>query len=453
MARTKRNNGDNGSPVSAFQHGAAARLNIPEATETQAGLSKGKKRIYRYSPHLSPKLQFDPTGASDQVPAIIEKVFASQQLTDDEADILRTLGRQWAEPWLEWAGKQEQQARGSFAVDDVVLHIHERISAQAILATARRQDVAEQDFFARPKLHQEQALQYYRHSVDWANRLILCDSLQVMSSLANSENLAGRVQMIYFDPPYGIKFSSNWQNEVGKREVKEKDEDLTREPEMIRAYRDTWTLGVHSYLAYLKQRLILVRKLLADSGSIFVQISDENLHRVRAVMDEVFGAKHYIAQIQFQKTTSATNDFLPVVADSIIWYAKDREKAKAKYRNIYRDKALGDDGADHYSNVLLETGETRSLTADEAAGLKQLPKGARAFTASDLTSASIGRAKGEGAACWFPVTCVGKTLRTNEKNRWKTNEDGMKRLVSAERVIRQDSAFRFRRYLDDFSAF
>jgi len=137
-------------------------------------------------------------------------------------------------------------------------------------------------FFARPKLHQDQALQYYRHSMDWANRLILGDSLQVMSSLANRENLAAQVQMIYFDPPYGIKFRSNWQNEVANcKDVGEKDEDLSREPEMIRAYRDTWTLGVHSYLTYLKQRLIIARELLTDSGSIFVQISDENLHRVR----------------------------------------------------------------------------------------------------------------------------------------------------------------------------
>src|SRR5205085_10384785 len=134
--------------------------------------------------------------------------------------------------------------------------------------------------FARPTLRHHQALQYSRHSIDWADRLILGDSLQVMSSLANRENLAGQVQMIYIDPPYGIKFSSNWQNEVGKRDVKEKDDDLTRDPEMIRAYRDTWTLGVHSYLAYLKQRFLLAHELLTESGSIFVQISDENLHYV-----------------------------------------------------------------------------------------------------------------------------------------------------------------------------
>lgn len=453
MSRPKKQNaiGDGATPITIHQHNDAVRINIPDATQAKAEVPRARKQEYRYSPHLSPKLRFDATGGWDKVQPIIEKAIAGQKLTPDEAEILRAVGQQGSQPWLEWANKQEQEGRGSFGVDDVVLHVHERVSAKAIIAAVQREDTETHDLFARPKLHREQALQYYRHNVDWANRLILGDSLQVMSSLANRENLAGKVQMIYLDPPYGIKFSSNWQNEVGKRDVKDKDEDLTREPEMIRAYRDTWTLGVHSYLAYLKQRLILARELLTDSGSIFVQISDENLHRVRAVMDEVFGAENYIAQIQFQKTTSATNDFLPVVADSIIWYAKNREQVK--YRNLYREKALGDDGADHYSNALLESGEMRPLSADESAGRKPLQKGAQAFTASDLTSASIGRAKGEGAACWFPVSCGGKTFRPNEKNRWKTNEEGMRRLVSAERVIAQEAAIRFRRYLEDFSAF
>ena len=220
----------------------------------------------------------------------------------------------------------------------MALHIHERVSAQAILAGARREH-GQRDFFADPRLDATQASQFYKYDVDWANRLILGDSLQVMSSLSRREGLAGKVQMIYFDPPYGIKFRSNWQNEVGKRDVGDKDEDLCREPEMIRAYRDTWTLGVHSYLAYLKQRLILARDLLTDSGSIFVQISDENLHRVRAVMDEVFGAENYLRVVDVAKTSTASGDFLPIVGDYLIWYAKDASKAKT--RHILGQKIVG----------------------------------------------------------------------------------------------------------------
>src|SRR5207248_621118 len=169
-----------------------------------------------------------------------------------------------------------------FEVDPVALHIHERVSAQAILRVAARQDV-ERSLFADPQQQYHEAVQFYRFDVEWANRLILGDSLQVMASLSRREDLAGKIQMIYMDPPYGIKFGSNFQPEVGKRDVKDKEQDLTREPEMVKAYRDTWHLGIHSYLSYLNERLVVARELLSDTGSVFMQISDENLHRVRAV--------------------------------------------------------------------------------------------------------------------------------------------------------------------------
>lgn len=346
MARTKKNTGDGGTPVSSFQHGDAARLNIPEATETQAGLSKGKKRVYRYSPHLSPKLQFDSTGKSDKAPTIIEKVLAGQKLTDDETEILRSIGQQNVQPWLEWATKQEQEAKKSFTVDDVVLHIHERVSAQAILATARRQDIQEQDFFARPKLHQEQALQYYHHNMDWVNRLILGDSLQVMNSLANRENLAGQVQMIYIDPPYGIKFSSNWQNEVDSpKDVGDAEEDVTREPEMIKAYRDTWMLGTHSYLTYLKQRLLAAHSLLHNKGSVFVQISHDNVHRVRLLLDEVFQPENFVSQINFRTAMTKPTKGMNNVFDYVLWYAKD--KSQHKYRDVYEERETDEEESHH----------------------------------------------------------------------------------------------------------
>ena len=172
--------------------------------------------------------------------------------------------------------------------------MHERISTQAILRVLAREDV-ERDLFADPQHDYAKAVQFYQHDVDWANRMILGDSLQVMASLARREDLAGKVQMIYLDPPYGIKFASNFQPQLGQRDVKDREQDLTREPEMVKAYRDTWTLGIHSYLAYLRDRLAMARELLADSGSIFVQISDENLHRVRCVMDEVFGPDNFMS--------------------------------------------------------------------------------------------------------------------------------------------------------------
>ena len=202
----------------------------------------------------------------------------------------------------------------------MALHIHERISTQAILRVMAREDV-QRDLFADPQQSYAQAVQFYQHDVDWSNRMILGDSLQVMASLARREDLAGRVQMIYIDPPYGIKFGSNFQPELGKREVKDREQDLTREPEMVRAYRDTWTLGIHSYLAYLRDRLVLAKDLLAETGSIFLQINDENVHRVKCLMDETFGASNSIVTIIIKKK-GATTPTDPV-NDYLLWYAKD----------------------------------------------------------------------------------------------------------------------------------
>src|SRR5206468_2868542 len=169
-----------------------------------------------------------------------------------------------------------------------------------------------------PQQPYQQAVQFYKHDVDWANRLILGDSLQVMASLARREELAGRVQMIYMDPPYGIRFASNFQPQVGQRDVKDRDADATREPEMVKAYRDTWTLGIHSYLSYLRDRLMVARELLADSGSIFVQISDENVHRVRILLDELFTPENFVSIIAFRKTSNLTAEFLPTSTDFIL---------------------------------------------------------------------------------------------------------------------------------------
>lgn len=280
MARGRKANTEtSGFNISDYRHDAT-RKNTPLAKIAAEGRIPTVPKIqYSYSLHLDPVLRFDATGQTDHLPELLDA--ARQRLLTDEEVRLLAQALRTHEPWLEWAGKRE--AKG-FAVDPVALHLHERVAAQAILKVAARQDVS-RDLFADPQQEYHQAVQFYQHDIDWTNRLILGDSLQVMASLVHREDLAGKVHMIYIDPPYGIKFGSNFQPEVGKRDVKDRESDLIREPEMVKAYRDTWTLGVHSYLAYLRDGLIVARELLADSGSIFVQISDENLHRVRMVMD------------------------------------------------------------------------------------------------------------------------------------------------------------------------
>ena len=265
MAKTSKN-----TPVSDYRYEDATRKNNPPAGLAPQGRIKETARIaFSYDPHLPPVLRFDPTGVSDRAAELVAKA-RSTSLSVQEAEELEALIRT-REPWLEWAGKRE--AKG-FEVDPVALHIHERISTQAILKSVQRED-AQRNLFADPQQPFGEALRFYEHDVDWANRMILGDSLQVMASLTRREDLAGKVQMIYMDPPYGIKFASNFQPEIGRRDVKDRDQDLTREAEMVKAYRDTWTLGVHSYLSYLRDRFILCREALADSGSMFVQISDQ----------------------------------------------------------------------------------------------------------------------------------------------------------------------------------
>ena len=281
MAKKKASGGKGNAlgNVTDYRHENATRVNIPPAKIAAEGaIPKVSDVRYDYSPRRPPTLRFDQHGAPDKLFDLLEQA-RQRALTEEEAKMLAEALRTH-EPWLEWAGKREAK---SFEVDPVALMIHERISTQAILRVAARQDV-QRDLFADPQMAYHEAVQFYRHDMDWTNRLILGDSLQVMSSLARREDLAGKVQMIYMDPPYGIKFASNFQPEIGKRDVKDKEQDLTREPEMVKAYRDTWALGVHSYLAYLRDRLFGRRELLADTGSIFVQISEENVHRVALLL-------------------------------------------------------------------------------------------------------------------------------------------------------------------------
>lgn len=280
------------------------------------------------------------------------------------------------DPQLTWAGKAEHT---SFEIDTVSLHIHEDIRAEAILRAVKRED-AQLDFFKKDELTDAKAIDFYQHEIGWRNRLVLGDSLLVMNSLLEREQMAGKVQMIYVDPPYGVKFNSNFQAAISRRDVKDGDDgSLTREPEQIQAYRDTWTLGIHSYLTYMRDRLALARELLSESGSVFVQISDENAHHVRELMTEVFGAENYVTTVVFTKTTSQTSDALPPTCDFLLWYARNRESLK--YRPLYLPKAGGDAGAGVYSILMSPDGTTRRMTSQERADPSQVPPGLRIFRA------------------------------------------------------------------------
>ena len=360
------------------------------------------------------------------------------------------------DPQLVWTGKDEQDA-DDLVVEAPPLYIQEKVDPRVLIENLRRSA-------ARPEEEPEltlfetfdgvegwQSIEYYKHAANWSNRMILGDSLPVMASLAERENLRGQVQMIYLDPPYGIKFGSNWQANTSSRDVTDgKIADATREVEQIKAFRDTWELGINSYLAYLRDRLVLARELLTDSGSLFVQIGDDNVHLVRALLDEIFGAENFVSAITFLKTSSSTSMF-GGIADYVLWVAKSKDIAK--FRRLYRGKAPGSAGGSGYTRVRLADGTVRPLTRQEATGSQDPPAGARIFAADNLTSQSMGRAKGEGAASWFTVTVNRREYNPGAKARWKTNEAGMRRLQLAGRVAATSGKnLAYVRYLDDFPA-
>jgi adenine-specific DNA-methyltransferase len=257
--------------------------------------------------------------------------------------------------------------------------------------------------------------------------------------------------MIYIDPPYGIKFGSNWQVSTRKRDVKDaKVEDVTRQPEQIKAFRDTWEFGVHSYLTVLRDRLTVARELLTESGSIFVQIGDENVHLVRCLMDEVFGSENFVAHITFAKTSGSTREYLGGTCDYVLFYAKQREHLK--YRQPYNPKTIESEIGGPYSLLELTNGARRRMNAEERNNPRLIETGARVYRLDNLQSQSIGREKGEGAACWFPVELDGKEWLPGQQSRWKTNEAGMAKLKAAKRLQATATGLYYVRYIDDFPA-
>lgn len=432
MAKRKGKRGANQENVIDYRHKNVTRLNIPPAGLVARGqITKEKKITYAYNPHLSPLLRFDTEGKADRISNLIAET-ARRKLETTEIELLNAAFSNY-EPWLEWAGKREQQ---SCVVDPVALHIHERISTQAILRVAKRQDL-QRSLFADPDYEYHKAVQFYKYPMDWANRMILGDSLAVMASLARREAMAGKVQMIYMDPPYGIKYASNFQPEVGRRDVKDRNEDLTREPEMVKAYRDTWTLGVHSYLSYLRDRLLLCRELLADTGSIFVQIGDDNMHTVRDLVSEVFRSGNFIAMIAFKKKKMPLREtFLFTMCDYLLWFSKDKDKMK--FCRLFLDRETGEEG--DFNNVEFADGRVVSI-GDTDINSEEIRF---QFQSMDM------RSSGRTESCVFPYKYNGREFNPSGGKSWKTNPEGMRRLDSANRLYAPGESLRYKLCLQDY---
>ncbi len=363
--------------------------------------------------------------------------------------------------WMRKYGMEDAEDR--LTVDIRSLYRHEHIAPEVLIRNfyrLREPSVSQLDFFSANELFGhaldmdeiEKISEYYSHKDGWSNRLIQGDSLLVMNSLLQREGMAGQVQCVYIDPPYGIKYGGNWQMKLNDRNVTDgKDEHLCGEPEQIKAYRDTWELGIHSYLSYLRDRLLVAKDLLAESGSCFVQISDENVHLVRCLMDEAFGSENFVSLITVQKTAGQTARYLPGTVDYVIWYARNSDSLK--YRQLYSDKELGGVGGSMYQYVELKDGSRRRLTPSEIRDPLSLPNGARILRLGDITSQRQGRPSGIGTAMQFPVKFEGRTYMPSGSRGWTTTLDGMNRLISQKRVVAQGSRLSFVRYFDDFPVF
>ncbi len=388
--------------VEAYTHDDKKRTNNPPVGMAQHDKAEEKVKTYQFDPHLDPTLQ--------------------------------------------WAGKAEGT---SFDVPTSSIHIHESIKPHSIIARVMKeysnaiegQLEGQQTFFeaetpAERMRRRRESIEFYQHGVNWTNRLIAGDSLVIMNSLLEKEGMAGQVQMVYIDPPYGIKYGSNFQPFVDKRDVKDKkDEDLTQEPEMIKAFRDTWELGIHSYLTYLRDRLLLARELLADSGSVFVQISDENVHHIKELCDEIFGTQNYLNIIPFVKTSGVTTKYLASRVDFLVWYAKNRDYCK--YKTLYLPKSFEDGTADTYTWLDFPDGTRRGMTKEERANRTLIPDGVKIYKADNITS--------QGNPL-IPFEYNGKTYT----QAWKTNIEGLRNLAERNRLHVAANSLQYVRYLDDF---
>jgi adenine-specific DNA-methyltransferase len=419
-----RKTASNKRPVEQYDHKGKTRINNPPVglVDASSDAAEGKK-TYAHDPHL------DPT--------------------------------------LVWAGKAE---RTSFEIPTVSLHVHERIDPRSIIEAVRKKNGSDYEqmslFNSRtenPPLRE--AIEFYKHAHNWSNRLVAGDSLLVMNSLLEKEGMAGQVQMVYFDPPYGIKYGSNFQPFVNKRDVKDgKDEDLTAEPEMVKAFRDTWELGLHSYLSYLRDRLLLARELLHESGSVFVQISDENVHHVREILDEVFGLQCHVVDILVKKKGSQKSSLIDPVNDYLLWYSKTpRETGGVKFRKLYAKREIDSETLGEFKQVQLADGREFPVSAvptpdGEVFDYRLSPRrlfqdypDAKLFRANPLTSGGLRKNQS------LPFKFMGKTYHPGTNACWKTtvttddgSVPGMEQLLKRNRLIAGDNQLRIKSYLDDF---
>ena len=383
-----------------------------------------------------------------------EQMAISGQPEQSEYDIFRHEFQRGRDPELYWLGKYKNDDEDNpeympqLRTDIRSLYKHEDIRPEAIIDSLyelhehdKDPNALRLDLFADKGEEDEleRLTGYYKHSDNWQNRLIQGDSLLVMNSLLNREGMKGQVQCVYFDPPYGIKYASNWQLKLNSREVKDNDNNVSQEPEMIKAFRDTWELGIHSYLSYLRDRLVLARELLSESGSCFIQISDQNVHLVRSVMDEVFGSDNFFALITFKKTSPLGSSGLPGVVDYLIWYAKEIECMK--YRSLFVKKPIGQGTL--YNKIELPDGTRRPMTKEEMQDTALLPMGARAYTLDKLAST------GYTDSCMYDFEFDGRLYKCGKKS-WRTNYKGMMRLIDKHRVEVPSNNPRFVLFADDF---
>jgi len=453
MARSPRSsNGKASKQVDALKHNEATRRNIPTA-EMESFFRREEDaapRPPKHYPRTRPLAEGETrTPEEPRQPELIWNG-AKITITDEQMKALAETGTlTLSDAQLVWRGKDRQDWT-DLVVNVPPLYIQEKIHPKAIIDDLKRRTAAKReaesdtpDLFADFNgITPKQRAEFYQHDQHWSNRMILGDSLQVMASLAERESLKGKVQCIFFDPPYGIRFNSNWQVSTQSPKVQDgKQADISREPEQVKAFRDTWKDGIHSYLTYLRDRLTAMRDLLTESGSIFVQIGDENVHRVRAVLDEVFGEENCVTCITVTKTASQTAELIPAVADFILWFAKD--KRLTKFRRPLRDKSLAEDASGVYRCVFNESFEVVRLSDEALTDYVKARGDEGIFRIDNLTSQ---RPPGS-----FPVMLNGKTYGSG-RGFWKTGEVGMERLKKACRLNAAKNSLTYIRYLSDYRA-
>lgn len=438
--------------VESLTHDKARRINVPTA-ELQSLADQQEEADPRPPKHY-PRARPLPNGETrerdpDLDPQIVWNGVKISLTKDQAAQLAETGTVEIGDAQLVWRGK-DRQDWSDLVVNVPMLYVQEKVHPKAIIDDLKRQSEAAReassdapDLFAdfNGLIDPEARAEFYQHAMHWQNRMILGDSLQVMASLTEREAQRGKVQCIYFDPPYGIKFNSNWQVSTLSRDVKDgKVTDVTREPEQVKAFRDTWRDRIHSYLTYLRDRLTVARELLAESGSIFVQIGDENVHRIRVLLDEIFGNENFCSQIVFRKTTGKGSALLDNSYDSLVWYAKDRDRVK--YRELFNERTyVGDENLRHLE---LEDGSLTSMSDSQLAGLAPLPVAARVYHPNPLTSARASNAADVGEYYY-----QGRRFAPGTRT-FSTNANGLNKLALAGRLVPIGGTLRYKRYLLDF---